>query len=472
MTNRHATTLIVLLVLLAVTRDRSGAQAQETAPPIRFIILDPGHFHAALPFQRMHPGVDARVEIYAPAGPDLFLHLRRQLAYNERANAPTDWRLDIHTGPDFLERMLAERPGTAVAISGRNRDKIARIRSSIAASLHVLADKPWILKAEDLPALDNTLAEAEAKGLVAYDMMTERFEITNVLQRALVSDPAVCGRILPGTLQDPAVYMESVHHIMKTVAGAPNLRPSWFFDVEQQGAGLNDVGTHLVDLAQWTLFPEQALDYRRDIQVLAAWRWPTLLSRDNLLRVTGERDLPTSLRAALKNDQFEYECNTLAAYQLRGIHVRLNVIWDWEAPAGGGDTHFAFYKGDRARIEVRQGKSEKYRPELYITPNRAKDKVKILVAARRKLQSLASEYPDLSIEDRGQDLRVVIPDRLRAGHEHHFAAVMERFLAFLRDPKALPAWERPNMLAKYFVTTAGVELSRRTAPRVASRLAP
>ena len=42
-----------------------------------------------------------------------------------------------------------------------------------------------------------------------------------------------------------------------------NIRPAWFFDNDEQGEGLNDVGTHLVDLVQWTLFPEQAIDYRK-----------------------------------------------------------------------------------------------------------------------------------------------------------------------------------------------------------------
>ena len=31
----------------------------------------------------------------------------------------------------------------------------------------------------------------------------------------------------------------------------------------------------------------------------------------------------------------------------------------------------------------------------------------------------------------------------------------------LRDPGRLPAWEKPNMLAKYYVTTKAVEMSRK-----------
>ena len=84
---------------------------------------------------------------------------------------------------------------------------------------------------------------------------------------------------MPGTPDKPGVYMESVHHLMKMVAGAPNIRPAWFFDKDQQGEGMNDIGTHLVDLVPWTLFPEQAIDAEKESEILSAQRWPTLIPR-------------------------------------------------------------------------------------------------------------------------------------------------------------------------------------------------
>jgi hypothetical protein len=50
--------------------------------------------------------------------------------------------------------------------------------------------------------------------------------------------------------------------------------------------------------------------------------------------------------------------------------------------------------------------------------------------------------------------------------------VTQRFLRFVRDRRTLPAWERPNMLAKYFVTTEGTRLARQAAPEPAPRRAP
>ena len=448
-----------------------GQTSERPMPVVRLMTVDPGNFHAALVQKEMYPGVSDRVDVYAPLGPDLTEHLNRIVAFNRRGEQPTTWAMEVHASADFFERMLRERPGNVVVLSGRNRGKIARIGASVKAGLHVLADKPWILKSDDLPALAAALAEADAKGVVAYDIMTERFEATNSLQRALVNDPATFGEIVKGTAEEPAVYMESVHYLKKIVAGAPNIRPPWFFDTAEQGEGFNDIGTHLVDLVQWTLFPEQPIDARADVRVLAAQRWPTSITEPEFRSVTNEPRFPESLAKSVKEGRLEYYCNTLVSYTLRGIHTRLNVIWDWEPPAGS-DTHFAVYRGTRARIEVRQTRADRFRPELYVVPAEAAMKPQILAAIQAKAAALTHDYPGIGVEDRGAEIHVTIPDALRVGHEAHFAQVMRSFLNDLRDRRTLPSWERPNMLAKYFVTTKGTELSREGPSRPAPRIAP
>src|SRR5436190_14038343 len=109
---------------------------------VHFMTLDPGHFHASLVQKEMYPGVAPRVDVYAPLGSDLTEHLGRIVAFNTRHERPTAWQLEVHTGPDFFERMLRERPGNVVVISGRNSGKIQRIAGAVDAGLHVLADKP------------------------------------------------------------------------------------------------------------------------------------------------------------------------------------------------------------------------------------------------------------------------------------------------------------------------------------------
>jgi predicted dehydrogenase len=411
----------------------------------RLIALDPGHFHAALVQKEMYPGVAQRAAVYAPLDGDLIEHLHRVARFNQRCESPTCWALDIHAGPDSLGRMLRERPGNLVVLSGRNGAKIGSIRASLDAGLNVLADKPWIIRSADLPALAAALASAEARGLLAYDIMTERYEITSILQRELVNHPEVFGEILPGAPAEPAVRMESVHHILKLVAGAPNLRPPWFFDIHEQGEALADVGAHLVDLAQWTLFPERPIDFRTDIQLLAASRWPTPVSAEQFRQVTGA-----------PGEALDYYCNTAVSYALRGIHIKLDVLWRWEAPAGSGDTHFALYRGSKSSVEVRQGREENYQPELYVTPRHPG----VEAALAGLVAALAGRYPGLALEDQGNRWRLAIPAVYRVGHEAHFAQVTRQFFDYWRHPETFPAWENPNMMAKYFTCTKGVELSR------------
>jgi predicted dehydrogenase len=395
---------------------------------IKLITLDPGHFHAALIQKEMYPEVSKRSTVYAPLGPDVTDHLQRVARFNLRPENPTAWEIDVHASPDFLQRMIADRPGNVVVLSGRNRRKIDLIQASVQAGMNVLADKPWIIRADDLPKLEATLAEAARRKLVAYDIMTERYEITSILQRELVRDAEVFG--------DPvSVSMESVHHIMKMVAGAPNLRPPWFFDIEEQGEALPDVGTHLVDLVQWTLFPDQPIDYRKDIQIESAGRWPLKITPAEFRQVTGQT----------RDADLDYFCNNSIAYKIRGVPVKMDVLWRYTAPEGTGDTYVAKFKGTKASVEIRQGAAENYRPELYVTP--PSDAVVMRGA------EFQENWPGIGILVKGGDMRITIPDQYRVGHEAHFAQVTRQFFEYLQDPSRLPAWEEPGMLAKYFVST-------------------
>jgi predicted dehydrogenase len=428
----------------------------------RLMTLDPGHFHAALVQKEMYAGVAPRVHVYAPLGPDLIAHLQRLAGFNSRPRDPTRWEVEVHASPDFRQRMLQERPGNVVVLSGRNRGKIEAIAEAMAAGLHVLADKPWIISAADLPRLEAVLDQAQQRGLVAYDIMTERHEITSILQRELVNDPEVFGTVVPGSESEPAVFMESVHYLLKQVAGAPLRRPAWFFDVDQQGEGLTDVGPHLADLVTWLLFPDQPIDPRGDVHVYRGEHWPTPLTRADFQRITGEPDFPDFLVPALSGERLDYYCNNRVGYALRGIHVELKALWGLEDRSGGGDSHFARVRGSRSAIEVRQGAAENHRPEVYVVPVEGQGGA-VRAALQRRLVRLQEHYPGVALADHGSQLRLLIPDRFRVGHEAHFGQVTNLFLGYLRHPGSLPGWERPNMLAKYRVTTEGVERARAAA---------
>jgi hypothetical protein len=84
----------------------------------------------------------------------------------------------------------------------------------------------------------------------------------------------------------------------------------------------------------------------------------------------------------------------------------------------------------------------------------------VFASLKRKVEDLQKLYPGVALLEDGKEARIVIPNRYRVGHEAHFAQVTNRFFDYLKAPRTMPAWEKPNMLVKYFITTKGVELSR------------
>ena len=196
---------------------------------------------------------------------------------------------------------------------------------------------------------------------------------------------------------------------MKSVAGVPSLRPPWFFDIREQGEALSDVGTHLVDLAHWTAFPDEALDPANDIQMLDARRWPTTLSPNQWRKVTGTPDFPSFLVPWLKDGSLDYYCNTFVSYSVRGVAVQMNVLWDFEGPPAS-DTYFASFRGTNSRIEVRQGSPENFRPEVYVVPRTSALRDEVLVALREKIRTLQAAFDGLGLEEHGDEFRLRIPD--------------------------------------------------------------
>ncbi|MBM3335757.1 oxidoreductase, partial [Candidatus Sumerlaeota bacterium] len=91
---------------------------------------------------------------------------------------------------------------------------------------------------------------------------------------------------------------------------------------------------------------------------------------------------------------------------------------------------------------------------------RTSDRAAVRQAVERKVAALQATYPGLEVGDRGERIWVTIPEKYRVGHEAHFGLLIRQFMQYVRNPKTLPAWEKPNMLSKYYVTTKGVELAR------------
>ncbi|HEX4165231.1 MAG TPA: putative oxidoreductase C-terminal domain-containing protein [Bryobacteraceae bacterium] len=436
------------------------------------IVLDPGHSHAAAVFAQPIPGISDEVRVYAPPGPDVAAFLHSVSGFNHRPHNPTHWRLEPYVSADFLPHMLLEPPGNIVIISGRNNGKIKRILWSVRAGQNVLADKPWIIDSEEFPVLETTLREAVQRHVAVYDGMTERFNAAYRIQRELMRDPAVFGHSLTGTRSAPAVQLDNLHSLVKFDKGKVNLRPAWFLDVRQQGEAIADVGTHLVDLELWTLFPDQPVDYRRDIRVLEATNSPVYLTRSQFERVTGEKAWPPFLLHAVRSDQLEYDCNNTALFTVRGTYTSIHDRWEYESPGALNDSYLVLYRGSRSTIRVRQSKLENYLPEIDVIPNASENSAALTAALESRLKSIASSFPNLALRNNAREIRVVIPreDRERGGST--FAQLVGRFLEYASDPQTIPNWEAPNMLAKYYVTTQAVDLAHPTKLRLSTKIPP
>ena len=460
--------LLVLLVLSSCGQEKKEASKKSTtqktetmfAPiegKVKIMNLDPGHFHASLVQKTMYDGVDPVVHVYAPDGPEVSSYLNRIKDYNARDENPTSWEEKVYTGDDFLERMLDEKPGNVMVVSGNNAKKTEYILKTVQAGIHVLADKPMVITPENFPMLEKAFSTAKAQGVLLYDIMTERHEITTMLQKEVSQIPEVFGKLEAGTPGNPAITKESVHHFFKYVSGKPLVRPPWFFDVQQQGEGIVDVTTHLVDLVQWETFPGEVLK-KEDVEIISGRRWTTDLSPDMFEKVTGLDTYPDYLLKDTDGELLKVYSNGEINYKLKGIHAKVSVIWNYQAPEGTGDTHFSIMRGTLCNLVIKQGQEEGYKPILYIEPNDISDpgtfESKLEEAVH---QNLSAKYPGIQLKKLDDSRWLLdIPDSYKVGHEAHFGQVTEHFIEYLRSGE-LPEWEIPNMIVKYYTTTEGMK---------------
>lgn len=425
----------------------SGLQT-DTSRPWKLITLDPGHFHAALIQKSMYPDVDPNVHVYAPKGNDVKLHLNRISSYNNRPASPTSWKENVYEGDDFFNNMLKDKAGNIVMLAGNNRKKTEYILNSIKAGFNVYADKPMVINAASLPMLEEAFKIAQQKKLLLYDIMTERYEITTMIQKELSLVPQIFGKLLKGTTDNPAITKESVHHFYKEVSGTPLQRPAWFYDVEQEGEGIVDVTTHLVDLVQWEAFPEQVIN-KKDVVINRSKRWNTAVTLPEFTASTATPAFPDYLKKYVDDKGvLQVSSNGEINYTIKGVCAKVSVIWNYKAEPGGGDTHFSIMRGSLADLVILQGREQKFQAKLYIEKKQGLK----AQAVEQAFRQVEKKYPGISLVPNDKGWEVLIPDTYREGHEAHFARVTEKYLGFLKAGK-MPAWEVPNMITKYHTTT-------------------
>ncbi len=406
-------------------------------------VLNPGHFHAALSLRDPHPSLADDVYVYAPEGEELEAFCNYIRDFNARKDNPTRWNLHVYKGEDSVDALLRDKKADIAILAGRNDTKIRNIERVNRAGIRIFADKPWATDEKSLGFLKDAMRPERP---LTADIMTERFEITTVLQKIFLAEPKIFGNPFVDPKGGPAVYKESVHHLLKTVNGKPLRRPPWYFDVNVQGEGIVDVTTHLVDMTHWMLFPGQKVDFDQDIRLMAARRWATLIPQAKFSNITRHPDFPESVRSQVRNNTLPLYCNGELRYTVKGLPIHIKVLWNVETPRGGGDTHFSRIRGTNADLVVRQLPERNYLVEFLIEPHLAPETLAGSIQA--VLDKHAVTYPGLTAKREGKNFLIEIPATLRTTHEQHFGEARGAFLDML-EKGSEPSELRANILAKY-----------------------
>ena len=85
---------------------------------LRLVTLDPAHFHAAQLHTGPLAGFSRDAWVYAPVGRDLAGYWSAVSQLSALSPDPAHWRFHVYAGSDYLERMLAEKPGDVLVLSG------------------------------------------------------------------------------------------------------------------------------------------------------------------------------------------------------------------------------------------------------------------------------------------------------------------------------------------------------------------
>ena len=188
--------IVISLLITSISGCQNKMLSVGLQDSVRLITLAPGHFHAALIQKSNYDSVSSIVHVYAPEGKEVESHLKLITSFNNRALDPTSWIEKVYTGDDFLARMIEEKKGHGVVIAGNNEKKTSYIKASVEAGLNVLADKPMAIDNKGFEDLKSAFELAEKNKVLVYDIMTERFEITNLLQKELSQEPDLFGELV------------------------------------------------------------------------------------------------------------------------------------------------------------------------------------------------------------------------------------------------------------------------------------
>lgn len=452
----NANILVVSLLLLAlyscVQAKKTDEKFEGKKGEVRIIQLNPTHSHAAVAQNMQIEQVDTTVYVYSPEKEELQGYFQQIESYNARKNNPTNWDILNYVGPDYLDKMIQDKKGNVVVLSGNNKIKIDYIEKAINAGFNVFSDKPMVISKAGFNRLKEIYPVADKNGVLMFDMMTERYTLINIIQRELMKDTLFFGKMQQGNPSHPAIMESSVHHFYR---GGKGNRPPWFFDVKEQGEGIVDVTTHLIDLTMWKSLPNEIIDYNKDVKVVSAEHWPVYLTKNEFSAATSKSDIPESLKPIMKDSVLEVFSNGTINYQIKGINAGVKVEWRAATPKDGNDLRSAYAEGIKATLTITQEYGQKH-PKFYALKGENVSEEDFQSNLKKAIANISSTYPGIIISEAAGKTEIILP----AGLESKYDPTFKVFLDYLvkRD---MPDWEVPNTLAKYYITTTALEMAKK-----------
>ena len=387
-----AIVLLAVLISAPWVSHSAIAQGKKTMSEVRFMTLDPGHFHAGLVQKEMYPNVSKRVHVYAPLGTDLLEHLNRIVAFNTRARRiPPPGSSRFTPAPTRSSGCCASGRAMSWSSPGATGARSTRSKPRSKPDSTCWRTSPGSSIRPTFPKLESALDTAESQGpdrLRHHDRALRNHD-----HAPEGADPR------PGHFRDhlPGHGGRSLRLHGERAPPAQNgrghaqppARPGSSTS-QQQGEALPDVGTHLVDLVQWMLFPEQPIDYRKDVRMLAAKRWATVLTKARVPESHGRGGVSGLSESQVKADRLEYFCNGRVSYALRGVHIRLTRCGSMSPCPGPAirTSPMSGARGPKSKFARARRKSTDRRCTWY--PTSPPTKAAVLAALKKKVAALQS----------------------------------------------------------------------------------
>jgi hypothetical protein len=192
--------------------------------------------------------------------------------------------------------------------------------------------------------------------------------------------------------------------------------------------------------------------------MISAKHWPTYISKEEFKGVTGFDDFPDYLQNNVKDGKLDVFSNGEMVYQIKGVFAKVSVEWKYQAPEGGGDTHYSVMHGTKCDLIIRQGEEEKFLPTLYIGNVKGLSRADFNSEMKKAIGSLP--YDSLQIVAVNKTMfKILVPEKYRVSHEEHFGQVTAKFLEYLKAGK-LPEWEESGMITKYYTTMSALKMAK------------